>query len=89
MPQPPALLVSALLALGYGAAYYLWRGKRLVDLPFFVVASLMGFACGWLGGAVLDLLPATLGQIHLIEATLAAFVFLVAADWLRTKGPSE
>ena len=88
MPQSPALLVSALLALAYGAVYYLFRGKRLVDLPVFLVASLLGFACGWLGGALLDLVPVTLGQIHLVEGSLAALVFLLVADWLRTKGPN-
>jgi hypothetical protein len=88
VPQSPALLVSALLALAYGTVYYLFRGRRLVDLPVFLVASLLGFACGWLGGALLDLVPATLGQVHLVEGSLAALGFLVAADWLRTKGPS-
>ena len=89
MPQTPALLLSTLVALAYGATYHLFRGKRLSDLPVFLLAALLGFACGWLAAAQLELLPPTLGEIHLVEASLASGLFLVAADWLRTRGPSS
>jgi thiamine transporter ThiT len=87
MPQTPALLISTLVALVYGTTYYLFRGKRLADLPVFLLAALLGFTSGWLAGMLLDLLPPTMGEIHLVEASLASALFLVAADWLRTRGP--
>jgi hypothetical protein len=71
MPQTPALLLSTLVALAYGSTYYLFRGKRLSDLPVFLLAALLGFACGWLAAALLELLPPTMGEIHLVEASLA------------------
>jgi hypothetical protein len=83
MLQLPALIVSLVLASAYAAGFYLWQGRRLRDLVFFWLAAVVGFASGQVVGQLLDLIPFTIGQVHIIEATLLAFLFLIVARWLR------
>jgi len=83
MPQTPALVLSLLLASVYATAFHLWQGRGLRDLLFFWLASLVGFASGQVVGQMLGILPWTIGQVHFIEGTLLALVFLFIARWLR------
>jgi hypothetical protein len=83
MLEAPALALSVGLASAYAAAFYLWRGRRLRDLLFFWLASTVGFAAGQLAGQILDTIPWTIGQVHVIEATLIALTLLIVAAWLR------
>jgi hypothetical protein len=83
MLQAPALALSVALASAYAAAFYLWRGRRLRDLLFFWLASVVGFAAGQVAGQMLDTIPWTIGQVHIIEATLVALTLLILAAWLR------
>jgi hypothetical protein len=53
------------------------------DLPFFWLASLVGFASGQLVGELWDFIPWTIGQVRIVEATLLAFLFLFLARLLR------
>jgi len=82
MPQTPALLFSLLLASVYAAAFQLWKGRNLRDLLFFWLAAVVGFAAGQIVGSVLGFIPWTIGQVHIIEATLISFLFLAVARWL-------
>ena len=82
MIQEPSLVLSLLLASVYAAAFHLWKGRRLRDLLFYWLASVLGFAAGHLVGEKLALVPWTLGQIHIIEATVGAFLFLFLIHWL-------
>ena len=81
--QTPTLVFSLLLASIYAATFHLWLGQRLRDLPAFWLTSALGFAVGQFAGESLDAIPITLGQIHVIEATLGSFLFLVVVRWLR------
>jgi hypothetical protein len=83
MPQTPALILSLLLASVYAALFYLWQGRGLRDLLFFWLASLVGFASGQVVGQMLGILPWTIGQVHVIEGTVLALLFLFIARWLR------
>jgi len=83
MLQAPAVVLCVALATAYAAAFYLWRGRRLRDLFFFWLASVVGFAAGQAVGQILDTIPWTIGQVHVIEATLVALTLLVIAAWLR------
>ncbi len=89
MPQTPALIFSLILASAYAAAFYLWRGRGLRDLLFFWLAALVGFASGHLVGGIWGFVPWTIGEVHVIEGTALALVFLFLARWLvpekRTK----
>jgi hypothetical protein len=82
MIQPPALIVSLVLASAYAAAFQLWQGRSVRDLIFFWLAAVVGFAAGQVVGQLLDLIPWTIGQVHIVEATLLAFLFLIIARWL-------
>lgn len=79
----PALILSLFLASIYAVAFHLWRGRGLRDLLSYWLAAVIGFAAGQLAGQMLNLLPWTLGQVHLVEATIVALLFLVLARWLR------
>jgi len=83
MLEAPGFALSVALASAYAAVFYLWRGRRPRDLFFFLLASAVGFAAGQIAGALLDTIPWTIGQVHVIEATLSAFTLLGVATWLR------
>ena len=83
MLQAPALLLSLVLASLYGALFYLWQGRRLRDMLFYWLAALVGFASGHIVGALWGFVPWTIGQVHVIEATIVAILFLMIARWLR------
>lgn len=83
MLQVPALLLSLVLASLYATVFYLWQGRRLRDLLFFWLASVIGFASGHLVGVIWDFVPWTIGQAHVIEGTIVALLLLLIARWLR------
>ena len=89
MLQAPALLLCVALATAYAAAFHLWRGRRLRDLFFFWLASAVGFAAGQIAGQLLNTIPWTIGQVHIIEATLVALTLLMVAAWLRQEEKSK
>jgi uncharacterized membrane protein YfcA len=82
MLQAPTLLLSLVLASIYATAFHLWLGRRLRDLFFFWLAAIVGFASGQIAGYLLDIIPWTVGQVHVVEATLVSVLFLVLARWL-------
>jgi uncharacterized membrane protein YeaQ/YmgE (transglycosylase-associated protein family) len=83
MPQTPALILSLAIASIYAVAFYLWQGRGLRDLIFFWLAALIGFVTGQLVGQVWGFVPWTVGQVHIIEATVMAVLFLIIARLLR------
>lgn len=83
MLQTPALILSIVLASVYATAFYLWQGRRLRELLFFWLAAMIGFATGQLVGQMWGFVPWTIGQVHIIEATVMSVAFLVFARWLR------
>lgn len=83
MLQTPALVLSIVLASLYAAVFFLWQGRGMRDLLFFWLAALVGFASGHLVGTLWGFIPWTIGQVHIIEATIVAILFLVIARWLR------
>lgn len=82
MLSEPGLIYAFLLAFIYGTAFHLWKGRRLLDLPLYWLASVLGFAAGHLAGKMLNLLPRTLGEIYFVEATAGAILFLILIHWL-------
>lgn len=88
MLQAPALLLSLALASLYGALFYLWLGRNLREMLFFWLAALVGFATGHIVGALWGFVPWTIGQVHIIEATIVAILFLMMARFLRQEKKS-
>lgn len=65
-----------LLSMGYAGLFHLWVGRSLRDLAAFMVAATIGFAIGqWIGAAVEIPLP-QIGQLHVVEGTLGAWIGL-------------
>lgn len=74
---PPALLLSVLFSVAYAALLHLWKGRTLRDLLLYQMASAGGFAVGQLLGLLLQIPLPRIGQIHIVEATLFAWVALI------------
>ncbi len=81
--MPPYLLLSLLIAAAYGALFHLWRGKTFRELLLYLGAAIAGFALGGAAGSVAGLPLFTVGQVHIVEASLASWGFLFIARWLK------
>jgi hypothetical protein len=81
----PALLLGALFCLGYGALAHLGGGRTLRDLLGFLLIGTIGFIVGQAVG-VLNRSPFWLiGELHLFEASILAWLFLGVAMMLRRR----
>lgn len=76
---PPALLLSVLLSVSYAALLHLWGGRSLQELLLYLAASGSGFAVGQLLGILIQIPLPRIGQVHVIEASLFAWLALVGA----------
>ena len=74
---PPALLLGLLLSVAYAGLLHLWKGRSLRDLLLYLIASAGGFAIGQLFGLLLQIPLPRIGQVHVVEATVFAWVALV------------
>ena len=79
----PALVLSIIVASAYGALFHVWKGKTAKDLLVYLAAGLVGFGLGQLAGDTLRLGIFTIGQIHVIEASLMCWLILFIAKWLK------
>ena len=80
----PGLLLGLLLSIGYAALFHLWNGRSVRQLMLYVVASVVGFAIGQAIGAFTEISLLQIGQVHTVEATIGAWLALIAA-WLLTQ----
>ncbi|MCC6168130.1 MAG: hypothetical protein IT329_12965 [Caldilineaceae bacterium] len=76
---PPALLLSALLCIAYASLLHLWGGRSLRDLLIYAAAAAGGFAVGQLIGMLLQLPLPRIGQVHVVEASIFAWLALIGA----------
>lgn len=72
----PGLLLGLIVSVAYAALFHLWRGRSLRDLFLFVVASLLGFGVGQFVGAFTQLPWFQIGEVHMVEATIGAWLAL-------------
>lgn len=89
MIQTPGLLLSLALASAYAVAFYLLLGQRPRDLLFFWLAAVVGFASGHLVGELWGFIPWTLGEVHIIEASVLSIAFLLLARWLGQEAKQD
>jgi hypothetical protein len=79
----PALFLSVLLSAGHASLYHLWGGRSLGDLVRYCIIAGIGFAAGQFSGGVLwagD--PLQIGQVHVVTASVGAWVALLGMDSL-------
>lgn len=77
-----ALVLGFLLATIYGAAFHLVFGGAIKRLILFLAAAWFGFFIGQFVGDFLNFEILKLGKIHLLSATLGAWLMLFFASWL-------
>lgn len=83
--MPPFLLFSVLIGAMYGTFFYLWRGKRVIDLPIYLVTGAVGFGLGQALGDLISLDILMIGAIHIAEASLISWMSLFIIYWLKIK----
>ena len=78
----PTLFLGLILSTLYGAIFHLWRGGNAGRLLLYLLLSWIGFWVGQLAGNLLNVSFDTLGQLHLVFATLGSLIFLAIGFWL-------
>jgi uncharacterized membrane protein YeaQ/YmgE (transglycosylase-associated protein family) len=78
----PTLFLGLILSTLYGALFHLWRGGSAGRLLLYLLLAWIGFWLGQLIGNLLNLSFDTLGQLHLLFATLGSLIFLAIGYWL-------
>ncbi len=78
----PTLFLGLILSTLYGALFHLWRGGNAGRLLLYLLLSWIGFWIGQLIGNLLDVSFDTVGQLHLVIATLGSLIFLAIGFWL-------
>lgn len=80
----PALVLGLALSMAYAALLHLWKGRSLRDLVAYQIAAVGGFAVGQLVGLLLQMPLPRIGQVHIIEATIFAWLALIGVRELTT-----
>jgi uncharacterized membrane protein YeaQ/YmgE (transglycosylase-associated protein family) len=78
----PTLFLGLILSTLYGAIFHLWRGGNAGRLLLYLLLSWIGFWIGQLIANWLNVSFDTLGQLHVVFATLGSLVFLAIGFWL-------
>jgi len=79
----PYFVLAVLIGLIYGAIFHLWRGKRVKDIVYYSGAGVVGFGLGQTLGVMLGRQVFSVGPLHIIEASLASWLVLFLARWLK------
>ena len=88
MSVGPALILAVLVGLFNAALFVLIRGNAGGKLPMIVVAAILG---AWAGDALAGRLGfevLTIGDFHLLGATIVAWVGIGISSAVATLGPS-
>jgi hypothetical protein len=80
---PPVIAILLILSVVYGSIFHLIKGKGWRDLGVFILVAFLGFTMGQLIGVLLQLDVLKLGQVHLVEGTIFAWLLMLAFVWLR------
>lgn len=78
----PTLVLGLILSTLFGALFHLWRGGNAGRLLFYLLLAWVGFWIGQLVGGFFNLSFDTLGQLHLVVATVGSVLFLFIGHWL-------
>ncbi len=84
----PSIIFSFILATLYGAAFHLVSGGDARRLALFLLAAWLGFGLGHALGELFDLTLLDIGSLHMLSATVGAWLALVVAR-LLTRSPGR
>ncbi|MCZ0940785.1 MAG: hypothetical protein OXJ55_19225 [Caldilineaceae bacterium] len=65
-----------MLVTGYASLFHLWTGRSLRELPQYLIAAAVGFMLGHWVSQTLQWDTWQVGQLSLLEATLASIIAL-------------
>ena len=83
MLASPVFLLGSALATAWAAVFHVLFGRRGTDLILSWFVALIGFGVGQLMGGALELPLVMIGRVHLIEASLACWVAMSIAHWIK------
>ena len=78
------LVLGFLLATAYGAGFHLIIGGPARRILLYVLAAWIGFGLGHFLGDLLNIELLKLGVVHLLTASLGAWIALIVS-WLLAK----
>lgn len=78
------MLLATLLVAGYASIFHLWTGRSLRELPLYLVAAGMGFVLGHWVSQTLQWETLQVGQLSLLEGTLASLIALILVKVARS-----
>ena len=84
----PALIFAVLVGIFHASLYVLIRGNAGGRLPIIIVASILG---AWAGDALADRLGwdlLTIGDFHLLAASIVAWIGIAISSAVAILGPS-
>jgi hypothetical protein len=82
------LVLGFLIATAYGAGFHFVLGGPAKRIILYVLGAWFGFSIGILAGDFFNIEIFKLGTIHLLCASLGAWLALFTGRWLGTKGDS-
>ena len=83
MFQAPAILLSVILASLAASLFQVWKGRAVIELLLFELASLLGFALGQAIAVLADWHFLTVGQVHPVEGLAGSLLGLLLVRWLK------
>ncbi len=89
MSVDPALILSVLVGVFHASLYVLIRGTAGGRLPILLAAAILG---AWAGDALADRLGLnvlSIGDFHLVGASIVAWVGIGVSSAVAILGPSE
>jgi hypothetical protein len=88
MSVEPALILSVLVGIFHASLFVLIRGTAGGRLPIIVAAAILG---AWAGDALADRLSfdvLTIGDFHLLGASIVAWIGIAVSSAVAILGPS-
>jgi hypothetical protein len=85
----PALILAILVGVFHASLFVLIRGTANGRLPIILIASILG---AWAGDALadrLDFTVLTIGDFHLLAASIVAWIGIGISSAVAILGPSE
>jgi hypothetical protein len=69
--------MAILLSAGYASLYHLWGGRSLRELGICFVVAAVGFLLGQAVGSLTTVSLLQMGQLHVVEASVGAWLALI------------
>lgn len=77
-----SLVLGFLLSTAYGSGFHVIMGGPARRILLYVCAAWIGFALGHFLGDLLNINVFQLGALHLLSASLGAWIALISSWWL-------